>query len=422
MDIINQDKKKIHKGSYFWNTLGGMLSAFQNVFFLIFITRFLGIQIAGIYTIAYASANLFANIGRFGVRNYQATDIMDKFSFREYFWARIITSLIMVISFSIYIFYTAVDLNYSFYKALIIFSLCLCRVLDSIEDVYYGLYQKNGRIDIAGKIMTFRLTILYVSFIILVILCKDLLLAIILSGFFSSIAVFACVRHVKEMFYHDYLDKRFSIRHIILILRACFPLFICTFLSMYIGNAPKYSIDAYLNETMQACYGYISMPIFVINLLNNFVFQPVIVNLTHEWNQKKYETFVNTILKYVCIIVLITVICLVGASLLGIPFLSFIYAINLESYFFDLLILILGGGFLAFSGFIISLLTIIRKHKVSMYSYLAVALLAYFLSPLFVLKGKLLGASILYLFLMLMLSVFLLVSFICCFKKAIRDR
>ena len=50
----------------------------------------------------------------------------------------------------------------------------------------------------------------------------------------------------------------------------CFPLFAGAFLSFYIGNAPKYAIDAVMTDAELASYGFIAMPVFVVGLLNNF--------------------------------------------------------------------------------------------------------------------------------------------------------
>ena len=38
-----------------------------------------------------------------------------------------------------------------------------------------------------------------------------------------------------------------------------FPLFVSMFLNMYISNAPKYAIDAYLTDDIQAIYNMIFM-------------------------------------------------------------------------------------------------------------------------------------------------------------------
>ena len=70
--------------AYIWNMAGGMLYAFQSVILLMVITRTVDLYSAGIFTIAYASANLFLTIGKYGMRNYQVTDVVPKFDSVSY--------------------------------------------------------------------------------------------------------------------------------------------------------------------------------------------------------------------------------------------------------------------------------------------------------------------------------------------------
>ena len=72
------------KEAYIWNTAGSMLSAFQSVIMLMVLTRVCDLETAGIFTIAYASANLFLNVGNYGMRNYQASDVKPKYAFSIY--------------------------------------------------------------------------------------------------------------------------------------------------------------------------------------------------------------------------------------------------------------------------------------------------------------------------------------------------
>ena len=67
--FILGDKNSIKRNSYIWNIIGGLINAFQSVIILIVLTRVLDIEMAGIFTIAWAIANLAITIGKYGVRN-----------------------------------------------------------------------------------------------------------------------------------------------------------------------------------------------------------------------------------------------------------------------------------------------------------------------------------------------------------------
>ena len=175
-----------------------------------------------------------------------------------------------------------------------------------------------------------------------------------------------------------------------------FPLFLGSFLSFYIGNAPKYAIDGVLNDELQACYGFIAMPVFVIGLLNNFVFNPMIYKMSVLWDKGKKNEFLKKFIIQVMIVIGITLVCIVGAYLVGIPILSFLYNTDLSLYKYELLILLLGGGFLALSGLLVTVITIIRFQNSLMFGYIIVSILAYTLSKIAVEQYSIRGAAGLY--------------------------
>ena len=81
--------KNIERDSYLWNMIGSLLMAFQSVIMLMILTRTLGLVDAGIFTIAYANANLFLNIGKYGMRYFQVSDVKGQFTFADYRMSRL---------------------------------------------------------------------------------------------------------------------------------------------------------------------------------------------------------------------------------------------------------------------------------------------------------------------------------------------
>lgn len=83
--------KNIERNGYIWNMIGSMMNAFQSVFLLVIINRVLGEGESGIFNIAYANANLFLNMGKYGMRYYQVSDVKHEHSFGDYLTSRIIS-------------------------------------------------------------------------------------------------------------------------------------------------------------------------------------------------------------------------------------------------------------------------------------------------------------------------------------------
>ena len=131
------------------------------------------------------------------------------------------------------------------------------------------------------------------------------------------------------------------------------------------------------------------------------------------WNQRHLKRFVFKTVIQTGIVALITLACLVGAYLLGIPVLSLIYNTDLSPYKMELLVLLLGGGFLGISGLLNAVITIIRGQKWMLWGYVFVAVLAYLFSDQIVGTYGMLGASVLYTVLMGILCVIFAGIFVC---------
>ena len=133
------ETKYVERDSFIWNMAGSMLMAFQSVIMLMILTRVLGLKEAGIFTIAYANANLFLTIGKYGMRNFQVSDVRGQFSFPEYGISRVLTSAVMLIVSIGYVWYIGNKNAYSLDKSLVIIWMCVFKMVDAAEDVYHAM-------------------------------------------------------------------------------------------------------------------------------------------------------------------------------------------------------------------------------------------------------------------------------------------
>ena len=201
------------------------------------------------------------------------------------------------------------------------------------------------------------------------------------------------------------------------ILTQCFPLFLAGFLSQYINNAPKYAIDASLSDEVQACYGFIAMPVFVIGLFSGMVFNPIIHKMAEYWNNGDHRLFLGRFLRQTAVIIGLSIVAIIGAWFLGIPVLSIMYNTDLTDYKMPLIILLVGGGFLAETSLISIILTIMRQQFKLLIGYIIVALIAFGATGQVVKLHGLTGATWMYTGLMFALSAVFLLIFIWEYKK-----
>lgn len=278
-------KSGTEKAAVFWNLMASGLNSVVSIILLLFVTRIAGTEDAGIFSLGFSTAQMMLCIGNYGMRNFQSTDIKDKYTFGTYLGSRILTSTAMMI---ISILFVIVK-GYYPEKALIVVFLCLLKVTDAVDDLYGGFFQRNGRLDISGKLLFLRVFAYCTAFLVVLLISGNVMTAILASILVSVLMLIFLLLLTKDAF--SFSVRSFSMASIGRLLVECFPLCLGAFLLIYLGNAPKYAIDSYLSSTMQAYYTYLFMPCFVINLLVGFVLQPVLVKLTVLWEQKKIRPF-----------------------------------------------------------------------------------------------------------------------------------
>lgn len=400
---------------FIWNSIGGLLDAGQSVVILMVITRTAGIVAAGIFSIAYATGNLFLNIGKYGVRNYQISDLEEKYSFYDYLRHRLLTIFLMLIISIAYCLYGFFAGGYSLEKAEVVFLVCVMKALDSFEEVFEGRLQQRGRLDLSGKMMTVRILVVVGGIITTLWITDNLLMSVIVA---SALEVFIIA--VLISFYWPIINLNRitnSGKAIFELTKSCFPVCIANLLSFYLTNAPKYAIDRNLNETAQAKYNFIAMPVFVIQLMNTFMYQPVLVKMTISWNDKKYERFMRYYYKILMALCIISAVVLAGSWFFGIPVLSLLYATDLTDLKTEFMIIMVSSIFLALTGYFNSILTIIREQNRIPVVYIIGAVISLIFTNQFVRIKGIYGAVIAYLIIMFYLSIILSIIFHKCVKR-----
>ena len=445
---------KNEAGNYIWNAIGGMLNAGQSVLVLIIVTRVCGLEAAGLYSIAFATGNLFMYLGNYGVRNYQVSDVDEKFPFRSYVLHRLLTVALMLLAAAVYCTYSLLRGAYSPAKTMTVAAMCLLKAIDCLEEVLEGRLHQRGRLDLAGKMMTVRLLISIGGMLAVLVATRNLLTAtnaaIILAAAAVILMAAACRRTLLPLQPAPELvadvgnagaapgaaaknrgaatspaatsaavsaARRGALRDAAVLMRVCFPVCAANFLSFYLINAPKYAIDAAMNETAQAQYNFIAMPVFVIQLLGMFVYQPVLVRMTLSWNRADKKGFLRDFLRITAGLLIIAALCLGGAYVLGIPVLSALYATDLSALKPELLLILTGGVFLAMNGFYSAVLTLMREQNRIPVMYLAGAVLSLILTPRFVGISGIMGAVISFVLIMAIVCALLSAQFAVAYKK-----
>lgn len=380
----------IGKNSVFWNMMSSGLNSIVSMLLLWVVTRVVGVGDAGIFALAFSTSQMMLTIGNYGMRNYQATDIENKYTLAEYLGSRILSSIFMMIIVAAFVYLE----GYYFEKVLITVLLCLLKVTDAFDDVYGGHYQRRGRLDIAGEIMSIRIMAYIVGFCGVLIVTHNLIISCIVTIIISTVILIVMVYSTRSEIKLQL--PNFAVKKMVELFKDCLPLCVSAFLLIYLGNAPKYAIDIYMSVETQAYYTYLFMPCFVINLFVGFALQPLLVRLSHTWLHKEYQMFLKLCgLIYMGALAISAVIVIAGRWL-GCSLLSIVFGVELRAYKNVLTVLLVGGGFFSLAVIAQIILTVMRRQYSLLIGFgIASAIAMAIAGPLVKTKG-LFGAGLAY--------------------------
>jgi O-antigen/teichoic acid export membrane protein len=404
--IMGVDKKPDDKYKYIWFTMGTACFALATLVMTIIISRLLGETQAGMFSVGLSIAQWLVTIAYFEIRTFQVTDVRNEYSFKYYLTLRILMCIITFLASIVYVVFN----NYDIQKVIIILLVCLYKISDSIADTFEGEFQKEDRIDISGKSEFYRVFFSILVLVIAVAVSKNLILSLIIMnvvayGMIVLLDISIAVKRVSVRMTGD-------MKRLWKLVKMCIPLAVSTFLSTYIINSSKLSVDRVLGDEAQLYYTAVFMPNMVINLFSGIIFKPMQTAMAVNYYEKKYKNFWHIISKMILIITGFTFVCEVGAYVLGIPVLSWLYGVNLKEYKLTLLLLLLCGGINAINIIFYYVLAIMRKQKYMTILYIIVCLVSFLIMDTMTGRMGLMGASLGYLILVSLLAALLLVYII----------
>ena len=401
----------IKKSEFIWNTIGSIISSILNAILLLFCTRINGTEVAGMFSISFATAIILNAIGDFGIRIYQVTDTKKKYKFEDYLLSRIFVVSIMFIIGLLFVIIS----GYTIEKMMICILLILFKVIDNLSETYQAEFQINGRLDIGGKSIVIRNCIAMITFLIVDILTHNIVLACL--GLFISNAVLFILYDKTKIKQFVNINKNLNKDAIKNIIKECLPLAISTLLSMYITNAIKYSIDICGNYEMQTYFNIIYLPTFTINLVSLLVIKPILKPLGDSWNSNDKKGFMKILLKLSAIILVATVLIEIICASIAIPILSIIYGVDLSMYKIELMILVISGFFYAMATLVFYALSTMRRQKQTTIAYIITSVFSLIIPYILVKKYGMMGTAISNLLITIVLFLILTIFCLMAYKK-----
>lgn len=384
------------KKNFIWNILGTGFNSFNSLFLMIIVTRINGIDQAGIYTIAYSTACILYVIGTYAGRVYQVTESDKSIGNKDYILNRCISCGIMMIATIVFVVFR----RYDFYKSIIFIILALYKALEAFSDVLYGILQKDNKLYKVGQSYFAKAILTLIVFIITDLFFKNLIISCLSIVAIWALFIFTFdISSTKKLLEEN---EKAEISNAIKIFRSGFFIFAITFLGIYILNAPKYSIDSYLENSFQTIFGIITMPATAISLFGQFIFHPYLPQMAEHNDNKEYGKLKKLTYKVIFYIIGFGALSSLIIYLIGVPLLSFVYKIDLSAYRISLVAIIVSATLYCIGGTYSSMLTTMRKSFVQFIMYIIIAIIGFIISIILTKQYAIYGAVIAYSIIMLL--------------------
>lgn len=371
-----------------------MLYALQSAIMMMAVTRLCGVEDGGIFSIAYTTAQLMYAVGCYSSRTFQATDTGHVYSYADYSHARVVTCVGMAAASLIY----CILRQYDVAKAGAVLVACAYKLIEVVEDLDHGELQREGRLDIAGRVGTFRVLLNDAIFFAVLLITRNMMAALAGSALVALIVTVWAHMHYKILFCKVAQACKGMTGRLLL---ECFPLFVAGFLTIYITNASKYAIDVYWGDEVQAYFSVIFTPVFTINLLSGVIFQPQMRHMAVLWNSGELSEFRRLAFRQVFVIGILSISITAFGILIGLRLLGLIYGLILDPFVTEFAVLLMGGGFVALHHYMSACITVMRRQKFMLVLSVVTAITALFVSSALVSSNGLTGACWSYFLLML---------------------
>lgn len=338
-----------------WNSIGNFSYLVSQWLLTYFVTLLGGFSAAGVFAISMSIGSTLLSLSHFSMRNFQVSDVKPEFSNSCYLQSRHITcaaSLLVCIA--------VIALGgYDIYESASILTYMVFRLTEAYADVYQGILQKNGHLDIVGVSFIVKAVVEPVAFIGALVVSKDLIVAIFALAIASGLVVFGFDRK-KAFQYSDGWKYGYGLP-VWRLLRKSAPYAVYGFLIAALGQYPRLVVDELLGSNALGSYASIAMPVAIIQSCANFIIVPIITPLALLFERGDTKQFSLLVMKVACAILALAVVAYPVAMWIG-PFaMELMFGAEILPYVGLFPLLVVCGIVTAFVWFLAGVLTVLRQ-------------------------------------------------------------
>ena len=351
---------------------------------LIALAKFTTAKEVGKFALGLAIVTPIVMFAQLHLRTVHVTDVRSSYEFEDYLGLRLLGATAVLLISSV----VAVAGYDNIYTVTVIILVAAAKIVESISDIIYGVFQKHMRMDIVAKSMVIKGTTSLIIFATVVWFTRS-----VIWGTFALGVSWLCVVIVYDLpRARDFCEVRPKFRAVNLgrLAKLAAPLGVVMGLIYLQSSVPKYFVEKYFGEAALGYFAAISYVTVVGNMFIMALGQSASARLARHFrfNQKAFKLLV---------IKLVFAALLIGLALVGLGmafgewFLTIVYTPEYAEYS-NIFILLLISCAIAFIGSVFGYsITAARRFKIQVpqngLAVLTAIICSYFLIPRYGLVG-----------------------------------
>ena len=299
------------KRNFIWYAAGNVIYLLCQWVITILVPILGSFEEAGLLSVAMSVSATFQTVALFGIRNFQVSDIEEKYRDATYAGLRLITcgaAMLLCVGFSLINRYFGVQL-------LAILLFMTFRLSENYSDVLHGIVQRRRRLDLAGKSFALKGIGSLIFFVAGYLISGNLNVGLVLMTVFSllSLAVYdmPSAQKLSRFRLTDSMSRCCKLA------RETLPLCIYVFLYVSITTIPKLILEKQCGETVLGIYSSIFAPAMLLQSATAYLYNPFATSFAEFWQTKDRRAFYGLFKKIALAILAVALLALLAAFFLG---------------------------------------------------------------------------------------------------------
>jgi O-antigen/teichoic acid export membrane protein len=345
--------------NFSWTFVGNIIYAASQWGILVVLAKFGSPEMVGQFTLGLAVTAPVILFTSLQLRQIQATDVHQKYLFGDYLGLRLIATVLSLLAILV-IIHTA---GYRWETSLVILAIGLSKIIESIIDIFYGLFQSRERMDriavslmIRGPLSLLMLAIgIHISGTVLggaIGLVVAWALVLIFFDIPNGIAILraSAHQHTAEIAHSTHLlQPRFNFSVLRNLVGLSLPLGVVMMLISLNANIPRYFIEHHLGERELGIFSALSYLMVAGTIVVSALGQSASPRLAKYYAAGRSKDFQSLLLKLVVMGTLLGAASVSIAAIAGEQVLAILYRPEYaqHGYLFVLLMVAAGIGYIA---------------------------------------------------------------------------